>query len=133
MIFQKLCELLTPSAYALIRDALLRPSILQSKRISLIPLYGVTKLEIQEVERLLEIYKLEIQLSSSCPYCTIMTNVDAVATLGFNWLSFPGGVEVTELSIQELSAGRITACDEFLLIQILLKLPVNQRLLIRNI
>lgn len=133
MIFKKLCELLTPCAYSLLRDALLRPSILQSKRISLIPLYGVTKFEIDEVETLLEINNFESQLSSSCPYCTIMSNVDSVATLSRNWLSFPGGVDINELSIQELSAGRITPGDEFLLIQIILKLPVNQRLLIRNL
>lgn len=133
MIYQTLSEQLTESATELLQEALLHPSVLDTKRLSLVPLYGVTPQEICDIRVLLDIKALEFQLSPQCPFYTIMPADQFYSSLNSHWIAVRGGSRVLALAMQELSAGRIKQNDETLLIQIIEKLPSEFLLIIRNL
>lgn len=133
MIYQTLSEQLSESASELLHEALLRPSVLDTKRLSLVPLYGVTPREICDIRVLLDIKSLEDQLSPQCPFYTIMPADQSYSLLNSHWIAVRGGSCVLALAMQELSAGCIKQNDKTLLVQIIEKLPPEFQLIIRNL
>jgi len=133
VIFKLLRAELSLNAKALLESAMKAPTIIDDKRISIIPLYGVDSDEVDDVKKLLRINEYEMMLSAKRPYYTLMeTDRGDVSTNG-TWVRFAGGSSIVELALQELTNGKVSPDDEMIFSQILKLLPPQYNLIVRSV
>ncbi|AJY53259.1 hypothetical protein [Halomonas sp. KO116] len=121
------------NAKALLDSAMKSPTIIEDKRISIIPLYGVDSNEIAYVKNLIRINELEKMLSAKRPYYTLMEADSRDVSTNGTWVRFSGGSNIVELALQELTNGKVTPEDETIFSQILNLLPPQYNLIVRSV